>query len=169
MSNKHLPHDLAQMQSLPLEAKEIMSSQRAVQWYEYWEEAVYVSFSGGKDSTVLADLCAKVCQKYGWTLYLLFVNTGLEYPEIQKFVRTFAEWLRSQYEIEVVLDIVRPEMRFDEVIKKYGYPVISKEVSNTVAGARKNIKEKRYSLRLRQLGVNAEEYGGLYNAGEYDY
>ena len=169
MSNKHLPHDLAQMQSLPLEAKEIMSSQRAVQWYEYWEEAVYVSFSGGKDSTVLADLCAKVCQKYGWTLYLLFVNTGLEYPEIQKFVRTFAEWLRSQYEIEVILDIVRPKMRFDEVIKKYGYPVISKEVSNTVAGARKNIKEKRYSLRLRQLGVNAEEYGGLYDAGEYDY
>ena len=62
---------------------------------------VYVSFSGGKDSTVLTDLCARVCKQYGWTLYLLFVNTGLEYPEIQKFVKTFAEWLRITYEIEV--------------------------------------------------------------------
>lgn len=90
---------------------------------------VYVSFSGGKDSTVLADMCAKVCKRYGWTLYLLFVNTGLEYPEIQKFVKVYAEWLRTTYEIEVVLDIVRPKMRFYEVVKTYGYPVITKEVA----------------------------------------
>lgn len=169
MSNKHLPHDLQQLQSLPLEAKETMSMQRAVQWFEYWNAEVYVSFSGGKDSTVLADLCARVCQRYGWTLYLLFVNTGLEYPEIQKFVKTFAEWLRRQYRIKVVLDIVRPDMRFDEVIKKYGYPIISKEVSNTVAGARRSIKKGQYSLRLRQLGVKREEYGGLYDEGKHDY
>lgn len=97
---------------------------------------VYVSFSGGKDSTVLADMCAKVCKLYGWTLYLLFVNTGLEYPEIQKFVKFYAEWLRTTYEIEVVLDIVRPEMRFDEVIKTYGYPIIGKSVANCVRGAK---------------------------------
>lgn len=138
MSNKHLPHDLQQLQSLPLEAKEIMSDHRIVQWFEYWYAEVYVGFSGGKDSTVLADLCAKVCKRYGWTLYLLFVNTGLEYPEIQKFVKTFAEWLRRQYGIEVVLDIVRPKMRFDEVLKKYGYPVVSKNVSHSVRIAKRN-------------------------------
>lgn len=130
---------------------------------------VYVSFSGGKDSTVLADLCAQVCKAYGWTLYLLFVNTGLEYPEIQKFVKVYAEWLRNKYEIEVVLDIVRPEMRFDEVIKTYGYPVISKEVSNTISGARNSIKKGVYSHRLCKLGVKKSEYGGLYDSGEFDY
>lgn len=167
--NKHIPYDLKQMQSLPLEAKIIMSQRRFREWYEYWDGAVYISFSGGKDSTVLCDLCARVCQMYGWKLYLLFVNTGLEYPEIQKFVKTFAEWLKDTYHIEVQLDIVRPKMRFDEVLKKYGYPVISKEVSNTVSGARKNIKEGRYSLRLRQLGVMPYEYGGLYDSGKHDY
>jgi 3'-phosphoadenosine 5'-phosphosulfate sulfotransferase (PAPS reductase)/FAD synthetase len=130
---------------------------------------VYVSFSGGKDSTVLADLCARVCKRYGWTLYLLFVNTGLEYPEIQKFVKTFAEWLRTTYEIEVVLDIVRPEMRFDEVLKKYGYPVVSKEVSNTINGAKNSIRKGVYSHRLCKLGVERNEYGGLFDKGEYDY
>lgn len=208
MSNKHLPHDLKQMQSLPLESKIIMSRQRIKIWFESWtrfeihnkatgktrfatidtrdssaepetketehiisalDGQVYVSFSGGKDSTVLADLCARVCQAYGWTLYLLFVNTGLEYPEIQKFVKTFAEWLRNTYKIEVVLDIVRPEMRFDEVLKEYGYPVISKEVSNTISGAKNSIQKGVYSHRLCKLGIERQEYGGLYDDGQYDY
>lgn len=208
MSNRHMPYDLKQMQSLPLEAKIRMSEERIKIWFESWtrfeiynketkkerfvtihkrnlfdepprkakeyivsesDGQVYVSFSGGKDSTVLADLCARVCKEYGWTLYLLFVNTGLEYPEIQKFVKTFAEWLRNTYEIEVVLDIVRPKMRFDEVLKNYGYPVISKEVSSTISGAKNSIKKGKYSHRLCKLGVQQHEYGGLANEGAYNY
>lgn len=204
----HQPNDLAQMQSLSLESKEILSQQRIKVWFESWTrfeicnqktgktrfatidtrdflaeppmketehivsvlgQQVYVSFSGGKDSTVVADMCARVCQMYGYTLYLLFVNTGLEYPEIQKFVKTFAEWLRNTYQIEVVLDIVRPEMRFEEVLKKYGYPAISKEVSNTINGAKNSIKKGVYSSRLCKLGVQKEEYGGLLDSGKYDY
>lgn len=57
----------------------------------------------------------------------VFVNTGLEYPEIQKFVNTFDN-----------VTILRPEMRFDEVIKKYGYPVISKEISQKIYEAKNN-------------------------------
>ena len=114
---------------------------------------VYVSFSGGKDSTVLADLCARVCKEYGYTLYLLFVNTGLEYPEIQKFVKQYAEWLRNTYEIEVQLDVVRPEMRFDEVLKQYGYPVVGKEVAQIVREARVGIArgDGSYDFRIKKL------------------
>lgn len=136
---------------------------------EGYDGSAYVSFSGGKDSTVLADMCAQICAMYGWTLYLLFVNTGLEYPEIQKFVHTFADWLSEKYSIEVVLDVVRPEMRFDAVIKKYGYPVVSKEVSNTISGAKNSIQKGVYSHRLCKLGVKRDEYGGLYDNGEHDY
>lgn len=153
MTNKHMPYDLAQMQSLPLRAKIIMSETRIKDWFEHWEGQVYVGFSGGKDSTVLADLCAKVCKIYGWTLYLVFVNTGLEYPEIQKFVKTYAEWLRETYQIEVVLDILRPEMRFDEVVKKYGYPVISKEVSQVVREAKIGLgrNDGSYKYRIQRI------------------
>lgn len=167
MPNKHLPHDLAQMQNLPLKGKKIMSKQRIVQWFEYWHGEVYVSFSGGKDSTVLADLCAQVCQEYGYTLYLLFVNTGLEYPEIQKFVKTFAEWLRMQYGIEVVLDIVRPKMRFDEVLRKYGYPVFSKEIALKIEYGRKAIsrgdeeKAQRYLYGKRIKPKTGEIYNHM--------
>jgi 3'-phosphoadenosine 5'-phosphosulfate sulfotransferase (PAPS reductase)/FAD synthetase len=47
---------LKQMQSLPLETKIIKSQQRIREWYEHWDGNVYVSFSGGKDSTVLLHL-----------------------------------------------------------------------------------------------------------------
>ena len=119
--------DLRYFQALPLEIKTGLTKNRFRDWVrEFGTDGVYVSFSGGKDSTVLADMYARFCQEYGCKMYLCFVNTGLEYPEIQKFVKTFAEWLRNTYNIEVELTILRPKMRFDEVIKKYGYPIISK-------------------------------------------
>lgn len=48
--------ELRQRQSLPLEAKIILTQRRIREWYEAWEGEVYVSFSGGKDSTVLLHL-----------------------------------------------------------------------------------------------------------------
>jgi 3'-phosphoadenosine 5'-phosphosulfate sulfotransferase (PAPS reductase)/FAD synthetase len=129
MSNKHMPYDLAQMQSLPLRAKIIMTQQRIRQWYEYWDGQVYVSFSGGKDSTVLKHIVDGMYDD----VPALFVNTGLEYPEIQQFVRNIKAGKYDCFNSDV--EIVRPEMRFDEVVKKYGYPVVSKEVSKKVHDA----------------------------------
>lgn len=111
------------MQSLPLEAKIRMTKYRIRQWVEYYgEDGVYVSFSGGKDSTVLLDL---VRQMYS-NVTAVFVDTGLEYPEIREFVKTFSNvvWLK-------------PKKNFKQVITEYGYPFISKEVSDKVDGARK--------------------------------
>ena len=121
MGNRHMPYDLKQMQSLPLEAKITMTQQRIRQWHEHWEGAVYVSFSGGKDSTVLKHIVDGMYDD----VPALFVNTGLEFPEIQKFAK-------SQNNVVVV----RPEMRFDEVLKTYGYPVISKEIAERAYYAR---------------------------------
>lgn len=53
MANRHQRYDLKQMQSVPLEGKILMTQDRIRRWYDYWDGKVYVSFSGGKDSTVL--------------------------------------------------------------------------------------------------------------------
>lgn len=134
--------DLRRFQAESLDDKIQRSFAKIAEWYSRFDNEVYVSFSGGKDSTVLADLCAKWCSIIGKTLYLVFVNTGLEYPEIQKHVKVFADYLRDKYGIEVVLEILRPKMRFDEVIKTYGYPMISKSVSNCVRGAKLGQKSR---------------------------
>ena len=143
--NTFTKDDLKLFQSESLEQKFQRTLAKVAEWYARWDNNVYVSFSGGKDSTVLADICARWCKLIDKPLYLVFINTGLEYPEIQKHVKFFAQWLRDKYGIEVELEILRPEMRFDEVIKTYGYPMISKTVSNCVRGA-KNGSQSRINL-----------------------
>lgn len=144
MLNRHLPHDLAEMQSLPLECKILMTKERIRQWYEHWEGQVYLSFSGGKDSTVLKHIVDSMYDD----VPALFVNTGLEYPEIQGFVKLIKSGKYDCFNTDV--EIVRPEMRFDEIIKKYGYPVISKEVSQKVHDAntaKRNNYADSYAIR----------------------
>jgi 3'-phosphoadenosine 5'-phosphosulfate sulfotransferase (PAPS reductase)/FAD synthetase len=145
VANKHTAADLKQMQSLPLEMKIQMTKRRIRDWYEHFEGQVYVSFSGGKDSTVLKHIVDSMYSD----VPAVFVNTGLEYPEIQTFVREVKAGKYDCFNSDV--EILRPEMRFDEVIKKYGYPVISKEVSNAVHYAKLNIPIGKETLRVRQL------------------
>ena len=114
--------DLQQRQALPLRAKVLMSQNRIREWYDHWEGDVYVSFSGGKDSTVLAHLVKDIYPD----VPLVFSNTGLEYPEIQSFARKMGA------------EFVRPKMMFSEVISKYGYPIISKEVAISISEAREH-------------------------------
>ena len=123
MANKHAKDDLRQMQALPLEAKIIMTQRRIREWVEHWDGNVYVSFSGGKDSTVLKHIVDGMYDD----IPAVFVNTGLEYPEISKFVNDVKMGKYECFNSDVIT--VRPLMRFDEVIRKYGYPVISKEVA----------------------------------------
>lgn len=126
--NKHTMSDLYQMQSLPLNAKIQMTKRRIDEWVdEYGEDGCYVSFSGGKDSTVLVDIIRKVC---GYKeIPLVFIDVPTQYPELKQFAQTFDN-----------LVILKPKISFAKVCEKYGFPMISKEVSNCVSGARKYVK-----------------------------
>ena len=155
--------DLKRFQSETLEEKRQRSFAKIGEWYSHYNNNVFVSFSGGKDSTVLADLCAEWCSIIGTPLYLLFVDTGLEYPEIKHHVKDYAEYLRKKHGIEIDLEIRRPQMRFDEVIKKYGYPIVSKEVAKVIDGARRLGEESRFgSVCLQRLnGVLVQKSGNI--------
>lgn len=148
--------DLRQKQSLSLEGKVILAEQRIREWYDHWAGDVYISFSGGKDSTVLLDLVKGLYPD----VPAVFVDTGLEYPEVRRFATERAD---------VVL---RPEMRFDQVIKKYGYPIISKEVAQTIYEAKKNYVTGKYTYRIKKLNGEAVDKDGnpsQYNIPQYRY
>lgn len=156
---KHTDNDLKIMQALPLEIKLSMTQRRIREWvYEYGEDGVYISFSGGKDSTVLKH----IIDNMGYDIPAVFVNTGLEYPEIQKFVKAQKNVI-----------ILTPAMRFNEVIKKYGYPVISKEVSLALYYARKSKREGTpLSYKAKQLYgliTRADGSKSMFDKSKYNY
>lgn len=124
------------MRALPLEAKIVKTQLRIREWYEHWDGNVYVSFSGGKDSTVLLHIARGLYPE----IPAVFSDTGLEFPEIREFVRATPN-----------VTWVRPDMTFRKVIEKHGYPVISKEQAQWIERARKGdpkvMCEKLYGLR----------------------
>ncbi len=124
-------------QAMPLEDKIRFTERRVHEWVkEFGINGTYISFSGGKDSTVLLDIVRNLYPE----IEAVFVDTGLEYPEIKKFVKSKEN-----------VTILRPKMMFNQVIEKYGYPIVSKSVSNAVELAKKNIAEGKETIRVMKL------------------
>jgi 3'-phosphoadenosine 5'-phosphosulfate sulfotransferase (PAPS reductase)/FAD synthetase len=128
--------ELKMFQNYPLDLKIAKSILRIRQFYNAMGGAVYISFSGGKDSTVLLHLVRSIYPN----VQAVFADTGLEFPEIKQFVKTFDN-----------VEIVRPKMNFRDVISEYGYPVISKAVAQ-------NVKE----YKSNPTGENASKLLGTY-------
>lgn len=141
--NKHTPEDLKQLQSYDLGNKIQISIARIMEWYNRNDKKCYVSFSGGKDSTVLAWLAAQVCKLFDCKLVLWFSDTGLEFPELREHVKTYSEWLKLTFSIEVETIIDTPKDRkgkrilFKDVILNEGYPILSKNISRQIGDVQK--------------------------------
>ena len=139
--------ELKVLQSLPLKLKVLKTQQRIREWVTHFGvNGVYVAFSGGKDSTVLLNIVRNMYPN----IEAVFVNTGLEYPEIQRFVKSFDN-----------VKILYPELTFDKVIKKYGYPILSKTLSHSISIARNNPNGKV------KKNVFSPDYKGFYAAYKY--
>ena len=93
----HTPEELRHLQNLPLKEKVQITRRRIQEFYEHFDGNVYVSFSGGKDSTALLHMVRSVYPD----VPAVFVNTGLEFPEIQSFARNTDN-----------ITVVRPKMTF---------------------------------------------------------
>lgn len=141
---------LEELQSKPLKEKIQISSARIIEWYETWGGQVYVSFSGGKDSVVLLHLVRRL---YPNALGV-YIDTGLEYPELRDFVKKFnnIRWLQPQKYDRKTRSYKR--YTFTEVLKDYGYPIISKEQAAFISEYRNTKSEK-----LKDIRLNGNKYG----------
>lgn len=121
----------------PLDLKIDMSMRRIEDWYSHWSGKVFVSYSGGKDSTVLLHL---VRSRYP-QVKAVFCDTGLEYPEVRDFARTTPN-----------TETIRPKITFKDVIEQYGWPVISRRQAQYLKEAGR-CKLDSPNYRLRMTGV----------------
>ena len=169
---KYTNEQLKELQSLSLDEKVAISLTRISEFINAFPNGVYVSYSGGKDSTVLLNLVRKIKPD----IPVIFSNTGLEYPEIRNFALSNGA------------EMIFPKMSFVDVIKKYGYPIISKEVAEAIYYARRIVprereresypvrrlmllgklptqKQNNISQTTRTLGVLSEKYPPLKEQG----
>ena len=128
--------DLRMRQALPLEIKIRMTESRIRDWVNaYGTDGVYVSFSGGKDSTVLLHIVRNIYPN----VKAMFVDIPTQYHELKQFVQTFDN-----------VDITKPKINFFQACEKYGFPMISKEVSDSIQDARKYVEQLKHRQTDRQ-------------------
>ena len=109
------------------------------------ENNAYISFSGGKDSTVLHYLIDMALPNN--RIPRVFINTGIEYNYIVDFVKELA----SQDDRFIIL---KPTQAIKPMLEKYGYPFKSKQHSQNLAIYYRNKEKEDYNLSLkRYLGV----------------
>ena len=104
------------------------------------KEGYFLGFSGGKDSIV----CYHLCKMSGVKFQAYFSCTGIDPPEIYKFIR--------QHYPEVIWRY--PKMSFWEGIKKKGVPF---RVSRWCCDVLKKNPTRNIPLKHRILGIRKEE------------
>ncbi len=140
----------AQRKYLPYDVKLRLTETRIREWHENWEGQVYLSYSGGLDSTVLLHLIRKVI---GEDVPAVFSNTGLEFPEIVRFARK-----ASGEFVEIVpRDRDGKRILYRDVVREYGYPLISKETAIKI----RKLRHGNLSDRYRNYLLYGDERGGF--------
>lgn len=166
MESKYTAQDLKEMQAWSLERKIQVAQTRILEFGVKLDKQIYVAFSGGKDSTVLLDLVRRVFPETP----AVFSDTGLEYPEIRDFVKTVENvtWVKPIKWDKHKREFVRTS--FKEVINQYGYPIVSKEICEVVAPAKKNIAAGRLdTLRVKKLRGQNECTKSRYNCSKWAF
>lgn len=90
---------------------------------KYGEENFYLSFSGGKDSTIVHYLLDQALPNNN--IPRVFINTGIEYQMIVDFVKGLAK-------DDPRFVIINPSQPIKPTLEKYGYPFKSKQHSHNV-------------------------------------
>jgi len=141
--------ELIKRQSWTLEQKIDHALGTIEQWTNSFD--AYVSFSGGKDSTVLLWLARLINPN----IDAVFFNTTNEFPEIYQYIKTVKNLHR-----------VEPEMNLKHVIEKVGFPLISKEQAQYIREAKTTKSEKLLDIRLKGKGKKGNT-GKISNKWQY--
>lgn len=134
----------SKLRALSLDDKILYSTVKIREFYIAHKGRVYVSYSGGKDSTVLLHLVRSIYPD----VPAVYIDTGLEFPELRDHVKATENvtWLK-------------PDRTFKQVIIDEGYPVVSKQVAKVVDQAQ----------RGQPNGLHRLSFEGRYGFIRYAY
>jgi len=108
-----------------------------IEQYEKHDGNIFISFSGGKDSRIMMHIAQSIYPD----IKIVFSNTTNEIYDVMQYIKTFKDVIH-----------VTPKLNFSQVIKKHGFPVASKEVSQKVNELKHTNGWKTRSRRLDGAG-----------------
>lgn len=109
------------------------------------ENNAYISFSGGKDSTVLHYLIDLALPNN--KIPRVYKDTGIEYPQVRKFVRKL-----SKNDKRIIY--LKPEKNIKKTLEKVGYPFKSKQHSHNFQIYKNNIQNcEKYKKIVFESGI----------------
>lgn len=127
-SNIVSEEELRYRQALPLNLKRHLSVDAIRSFLrEYGSEGTYISFSGGKDSTVLADLVWQVDP----AVPAVYLDTWMEFPQVRRFVH--------EYCAGHDLIVIKPTKSMKQIVKECGWCFPSKDVAEAVDAYRRGL------------------------------
>lgn len=117
MAQTYTIEDLRKMQARPPERKVLITYTRLLELCMKVNYKIAVSFSGGKDSTVLLDMVARFWasdkESHGNApLVVVFANTSNEFAGMENFVKFYCKYIEDKHGITIDLHIVRGEKTF---------------------------------------------------------
>lgn len=127
--------------NMSLDLKINHALKRIREFYNFADGKIFVSFSGGKDSTVLLHLVRSL---YPDAL-AVFSDTTNEHKEIYDFVKSVDNvlWLN-------------PKKSFADFLKTDGFPLVSKQVSRSVYDLKNPTKSNEASRKLYLTGIKRD-------------
>ena len=121
---------------------------------EFGLDKVYISYSGGKDSTVLSHIAKSM---YPDILHL-FSNTTNEYPETLQHIKWEQEENGTKLIMVLPTDVHGETWTFKKVVERYGYPVFSKRVSNAIRTYQHALSAETRQHSIDYIARNFKKY-----------
>lgn len=146
---------LYSLRLMPLDCK-ITKTKHMIQeaFNEFGEDKVYVSYSGGKDSTVLSHISKQLCPD----ILHLFANTTNEYPETIQHVNWEKEYNHTNIITVIPKDSKGKIWTFKYVVEYYGYPMFSKRIANAIRTYRNAKTQKTKQHSIDYINRNFKKY-----------
>lgn len=121
------------------------------------EWKVLISFSGGKDSTVLLDLVVKIHKKIKSKVKLIPAYAyEITFPETLVFIKKIISNYQKKNKYLQELLLAKPKLPWFEILKQKGYPIYSKQIS-VILNRIKKVKSKN-GLTRWIFGINTSRY-----------
>lgn len=128
--------ELLEMWKRPVERQYTVAISKIFEAITATNGDITISFSGGKDSTLLLDMYCEIVSSTQYAdkpIKVMFADTTNETSAMKKFIKEFIQRCRDKYGVDIDFRTVRPEgVVWASFVKENGIPLISKAQSKCI-------------------------------------